>query len=327
MPPSEPDWAILPDDVWRAILLAARRLQPQVDTNAIVPRTVCLDWLRWWHLVARMSSTCTTLREAFLGPGSAELWQWTLLQSVEDWAHITALPQAYLRGAQRLLLSQARLATSAQICGICWEELELQAAVASLASVQELSLCAQIQASQGITTAALAAIPSTALHSLSYQGPDSFAPSPCLQDLRHLRLELIFLSEKELRLLACWLPRLQRIELAFIQASGGFGQIVCSLELLSLLPADELGLELEFDSHSSTGVGKRLRQLVGVQLHSLDLCLYGVLNHAQEQLLFQCQVTHSVVLRWQWPAQVGGQQQLLRLPSGASVEYRAYRRL
>ena len=103
------------------------------------------------------------------------------------------------------------------------------------------------------------------------------------------------MTENEVQKLAHWLPRLDSLELVLI--SEDHLACVCSLSLLTLLPAGELRLS--------------------THLHTLELCT-DPLDLEHERRLLRCQITHRVIICFIADYEA---QQLQCLPSGAVVVY------
>ena len=215
------DWALLPADIWRQIIHAACGAgpAPQALSNpcsAITPAR----W-EWWRLIARVSSTCKSLREALLGPEAASLWSWVYLKPP---------PPVYPRDRHlQTLLRQAHLATSALVLGSSgWQASQLRAAMPRLSSVQDLTLLdfrradmiallPLSQTGQPCTLALRSSVPLPGSHSW----------------LQQLELDLYCLSEPQLCQLTAWLPELQDLRLHF---SGSLPKSIDHLQQLCFLP-------------------------------------------------------------------------------------------
>ena len=304
MPPQHFNWALLPGDIWRAVLLRARgNLQPLNTVPTSKPDEL-QPWWAWWRLVACMACTCRALREALSGSASAELWRWAHLQS-EDWQH------------HRLELSlvHAPYAHSAVMLGASWTEHPAFTAAARLSSLRELHV---IKCNSGSAAACVfAGFDATLapqLSRLNFQGVLPMNRFVRLSGLQHVRMDLVYLSERQLRCVAAALPQLQTCEMRLVTGHSS----VCELSLLVLLPVHELTVCLFCYSGVLT---QRLRQLAGTPLQAL--CLQTVekiaLTTKQEQLLTECQVKERVVVSCACCADDA--KQLRSLPSGAAVVY------
>ena len=286
MPDTQPACPALTADLWREIVLAARRRLTPLTLRDTSASAGYQEWQDWWQLVVCIASTCGFLSETLLGPDAAALWRDSFLESS---AH---------QGVQRRLLRQAHHAHRAVLVGRDWDAGELQAAVARLTSVQELCMFVSLPAW------------ASPLHSLCFLG------QALLQQLRHLRLEMSHLSEADVHYLADWVPRLHRLELQLdIELEAELPFPVCPFRHLSLIHTAELVLELRLAFGAS--LQRRLRQLAGVALHTLVICTSRPLYWEEEELLARCHVTDRVLLRG--PTPVGPGWQLQRLPSGAAV--------
>ena len=310
MPPAEPDWSLLPAELWVSILDAARcGLPPLTERHKDFVGGVCSPWLDYWQLLARVSSTCRALRAAVLGPGSAELWRCASFASA-TWQAFSGLQ----KGAQQLLLRQARYPTSAVVQGFAWEPQELRAAMASLTSLSELGLWLFDEADDtACALAALASQPTTLRidHAVRLTDPAS------LSKLQSLDLYLWGLEEDNVRSLAAGLPVLRLLN---SKVFCGAGHHVCDLEVLARLPTRRFELQL---TSCTLHLTEFLEQLAEVQLHTLEV-EWGenFETPEQEALLLQCQVLERVVLTFSRYFVVSDTAKRLQsLPSGAVVVY------
>ena len=315
--PTQGDWSLLPTALWQQVLLSTRPLQLRGE-NGQHSRA----WRDWVKLAVCLGSTCRALRAALLqGDEAAPVWDWTLLDKESRWPSRELDPERELarlrqRDLHCQLLRQARFATRAVVLS---REGGAQAALQHLSAVQDLTLLDF----GGTSPDSLAAL-SSHLRKLHIRGhlPDTIS-SPFPQGLKHLKLELWCLPQYQVRQLARCLPRLQRLELQVCRTRT---TVLCDLQHLSLLPAEELCLTFTRDLSSKVMLSMRLRQLASVQLHTLDVGLWdGIWFPETELLLARCQVSHCVILRVACDLTPETEQQLLRrLPSGASVVYRRF---
>ena len=200
MPPPSPDWALLSPDLWRRIVLNAGRPSPisvqDLEKTDDVDITACEAW---WRLVACVSSSCRALRASLLGPEAGELWEWL-------WFRYTREP-----GLLELLLRQAHLAQSALVEASSWPLPELQAIMAAITSVQDLTVW---HCERGTDIACVSAALPGQLRALHFEGEHALPGSIQVPRLQQLSLKLYALHEPDIKALAGCLPRLQRFELS-----------------------------------------------------------------------------------------------------------------
>ena len=322
MPSQQPNWALLGPDLWRKILTCARPcpITARQMEAGLRGSSALLAWIEWLRLVATVSTASRALHSALLGPKASQLWEFVLLPTTSlNWG----LPLSWecKQGVQRLLLRQAHRARRALVLVTLFQPTELAAAMASLSSVQELLLWLQSDSPQALHAACALAFKKLASRprSLAFSAGCIVPSAACLQGLQRLRLHLhCALPVLELRALADWLPKLQRLELALSVGLNLSGQ-----ELLRLLRADELLVQLTFISRGSS-VGAALEHLTGTRLHTLELCFdsdVSFLSQQEEQLLARCLVSHRVVLctAYDRAAAASTASRLSPLASGATV--------
>ena len=353
MPSQQPPWALLPPDVWRRIATAARgNLQPvtaQDWARREWARHLGSRWACWWLYIARLGSTCRVLREALFGPDAGEsepsldtqagwshaaqtelhageLHDWVFLQDPRGEEKHLGLRQPQRQGLHQMLLRQSPHARGAFLLGESCPSTGLAAAAAHLTGVQDLVM-------EGIwfdSSAAevFAALQPRQLQTLALNCFRPFKRVESLLGLQELRLTMNEAHQAELRELASWLPRLQRLELVLDFFETSDSHCECSLQNLSLLPTDELRLQLTFpldiDGRYSSNppeirsVEVALKRLAGVQLHSLEIICHRRLPCKLPQLE-ACQVSQRVLLSF---ASFGVYPWIERLASGAAVEYK-----
>ena len=299
MPSQEPNWALLGPDLWRRILACARPCPITIRQMEAGLRgsSALLAWVEWWRLVATVSTASRALHSALLGSEASQLWEFVLLPTTAlNWG----LPLSWecKQGVQRLLSRQAHRARRAMVLATLFPQpTELAAAMASLSSVQELSLWLQSSIPKALHAACALAFKKLASRprSLAFSADCMLPSAACLQGLQHLRLHLRcgLPVDDEMKALADWLPKLQRLEVAL-----SVGTDLSGLKLLRLLPADELLVQLTIAERWTTA-SIALKRLTGVHLHSLEL-IFGskanFLTQAEEQLLARCLVSQQVVL-------------------------------
>ena len=296
---TEPAWASLPGDVWRAVLLIARRDQPTLTPDDLADRLLGLStmrrWLVWWQLVSRVSSTCRALREALLGPEAGVLWSWTYWQSPARAVNSFGLTLQQRRGLHGLLLRQAHHARSALVEGDEWDTDigDLRQALSSLSTARELTLW-WITHPLEVACCWNSLPPGLSALWLSDSLPLWVPALP--QGLQHVSLHLSHWPALTVWQLARRLPHLARLE---ISLQLGYAP-VSSLEQLSLLPTTWLCLRLVLVD--TDRVCRWLRQLRGVQLHALELQCDRPLHYSEQRLLAQCHVSRRLMLRSRDPA-------------------------
>ena len=319
MTPPEPDWCLLPSELWQ---LVTRSVRPPRVLEGPLTETKSRAWRNWVTLVVCLGSTCTFLRAALLGPEAASVWDWAVLQQQRLWSqgsqpgdrHLTRRHRAEM---QWWLLRQAGFARSVLVLPYTWPyERAIDDVMAWLPSVEDLTL------SGSHSAGAFAALGSQ-VRKLDLTGtlPEMQCTAP--QELQWLRLDVQHLSEQQIRQLAGWLPRLQHFEL---HLSTPCSSSVCGLQHLSRLPAEEICVTLPIDWAADVvdedfSLGLRLRQLAQVQLHTLEIQIWDEWEPEIAeafQILVKCQVSEHVVLRLPKNAP----RRLQSLPSGARVVYR-----
>ena len=321
--PSQPDWSLLSDDLWRHVILcAAGSLLPLALADSPAPARLQARQDHW-RIVARAGSSCRALRTALLGPEASQLWSWLHLSTgrAQDSAETRLQTQRELD----FLLCRAKYAQSAFITGFGWTNAPAKAAAACLSSVRELTVV--LEDSGHAANCVFAALGSPQLPHLSRLCFRGFLPLLSfaeLKQLQHLELEVVTLYSLQLRCLAAGLPQLRSCELRFTCKSGSQ---ITGLTQLNLLPADMLRLEmcfhfgLHFADRDNDMLSACLGHLAGMQLHTLVLRLAdycSALTTRQEALLGKCLVKERMVLCIKGPTD--GARQLQCLPSGAAVE-------
>ena len=284
----QPDWAWLPEAVWRNILLQAA---PQ--RRPVRGRNGCIDgqdaWTGWWSTVACASATCSHLRHALLGPDAEELWQ-----------HVSFLDgPSHASGLHRLLRSQAHHARSALVgTGDGWPLADFAPCVAALTRLQELQIAYLSPAAAACLAAALGSSPA----SIACGGEQLWTclnPS-ALEQLTHASLHYSDgapLLAADVQRLAQHLPRLQELNLC---VTLGPHQPAEALGLLFLLPATVLELKLDLELGCGSAVASVLQQLAGsqLQLHCLRISegSEGQLTVTDERLLALCHIRERLVV-------------------------------
>ena len=309
---AEPSWALLPPDVWRLILCRARGVLPHLQPG---PQKQDSVWVSWWRLLARVSGTCSTLREALLGCSAQSLWASAYFESPRSMASSqgSALGFQYPAGLHRLQLSQAHHACSAMVRGTDWRRADLQQVLSSPTSVRSLTLF-EVWSPRKAACCFCSLPPQ--LTSFGYQGRlPTQALTVSMTSMQLVKLSLHEVTDASLRLLADWLPPLARLELSL-----EFGMVdgpVCGLGLLSLLDVSQLCLRLQ-----AVFLGEALRclrQLQGVQLYDLEVQCPAFLAPSDQVLLARCHVSHQLTLCCHNPAW-----RCTHLPAGvAEVVYKA----
>ena len=315
MPSGHADWCLLPEDVWRKILVHAHG--GLVPLRASSP-TFIEDhraWEAWWTLVARVACSCRHLRSALLGPESGELWSFVSFTMTYLGPPHT---KRHSKGLRRLLRGQAHLARSAFIWGSGqWgmgrsDARELSSCVAALTSVQDLTLSALSSASYTNIGAHLGGMP-TSIRCCRE------ALWECLSPAAHgqlTRANVAYtlgnnLTVAEVHKLAQQLIRLQELELRVPLGCG----VPSALGLLPLLPPVVLHLQL-----GSLHAGAAFRQLAesGVQLRCLRVAEgpREFLHVSDEQLLARCRISELLVMVFLNPAR-----RLQHVPAGVAVRY------
>ena len=267
--PGRPDWSSLPPELWCEILLSARGPLKLIRAHERRLHELYERWLEWWMLVARVSCTCTRLRDALLGPGAAELWRWAMFYDPG-----TGGSKQRTRGVHRLLSSQGRHAHRALVhANDEWQPSDLTPCVATLTSLQRLDLAYIDPALAACLASALSSTPST----VSCHGAHLFASlcTAALQRLTHLHLSyLVFasLSDAAVVKLSRRLPRLSSLELSVALSNPLHArEVSTALGRLHLLRTAELHLDLEIGFGVSAAPALLQLCQSGVQLQSLHL--------------------------------------------------------
>ena len=272
--------------------------------------------------MARVSTTCSHLRHALLGPDSGLLWQWLSFHYAYSGPSTSqpGLDQPRAQGLRALLRRQAHHARSAWVAGAISDMAELESIASALTCVDDLTLHWMRDEPAQHFSAAFAGLP-TRLYCDGSVLERSLRPAGIAQ-LKHV--QLCFTDPCGLRAgvqsLASCLPRLEFLRL-HVELRGTlpeWRQAEEGLGVLGLLPpASVLQLELAI-MHGATATGS-LQQLSksGVQLHTLRLMdCADSFQPADEQLLARCRVCECLVLHF-WSSK----KRLKLVPAAASVQY------
>ena len=311
-----PDWASLPIEVWLKVLLLCRDHEGSQRQH----------WVRWWKILASVSTSCKALHSAVVGPAAEELWHGTFLTSWHP-----GLSTGQSRQLNRMLISQGRLARTAVVLGGGWDLDVLRTAAASLTGAHSLTLHQVAGAGEtecwcdAFFTSAVRhlhysgshqLIFPTSLHSLELNGrmpvrsllaqlraDPAYNAIVALSNLRSLK---IFLSEKlscdgglqegDVTLLAARLPQLQELHITTSQSPQP-----ADLTAWAAFSRLHSRVQLSLDVSISGTLTPCLQSLRNVRLISLQLDCRdsdsSTLSAVDEACLAKCSVSQRLAVR------------------------------
>ena len=287
---AQPDWAGLPEPLWRRVCEAAPDPALQPDNLH--------SCMRWFRLVASVSCSCTSLRRALLAPGADRLWTVAIFSA----AHPGLTPQQF-RAVSALGARQGPCATSLQLFGGGWSADELCSVLGALTGLHERVWLQNIHsaAEAAVISRALATLPvqyvffsgtaacilPSAARELCLHGEVPLSSVPlggtwdqapfqrflgCLRPLRSLRslvlrLETWGLTRTIVESVAVRHPQLQKLHLHLHTYTSIGRHAVETLRLLSSVQLSLSVVKIEEDG----SLALLLQQLQGVQLLALDI--------------------------------------------------------
>ena len=115
----EPDWASLPQDLWRRVVHSAALGGLAAGEQ---PGLGAFTWR--CKLLATVSSVCSSLRSAVLGPDSGLLWETAVLSCTHP-----GLTRQHSKGVNMFVADQGSFAVNLALYGGGWKAQELQEAL------------------------------------------------------------------------------------------------------------------------------------------------------------------------------------------------------